>query len=64
MFGQLTFGWIKRRLKQTTGFQDKLLGGKSVILCGDPAQLPLWQKNPSTIQYHSIVRDVQGNDPE
>ena len=51
MLGQLTFGWIDRRLKQTSGFQDKLLGGKSVILCGDPAQLPPVADKPL---YHAI----------
>ena len=40
MLGQVTFGWIDSRLKQSSGLQEKLLGGKSVILCGDPAQLP------------------------
>ena len=40
MLGQVTFGWIDRRLKQSSGLQDKLFGDKSVILCGDPAQLP------------------------
>ena len=31
MLGQVTFGWIDRRLKQSSGLQDKLLGDKSVI---------------------------------
>ena len=40
MLGQTTFGWIDRRCRQATGFLDKLLGGKSLILFGDPGQLP------------------------
>jgi ATP-dependent exoDNAse (exonuclease V) alpha subunit len=57
MLGQVTFGWIDRRLKQTTGFQDKLLGGKSVILCGDPAQLPPVADKPL---YHAIPSNSIG----
>ena len=51
MLGQVTFGWIDRRLKQSSGLQDKLLGDKSVILCGDPAQLPPVADKPL---YHAI----------
>ena len=40
MLGQVTFGWIDKRCEQATGFHDKVLGGKSLILIGDPAQLP------------------------
>ena len=40
MLGQTTFGWIDKRCKQATGFYDKVLGGKSLILIGDPGQLP------------------------
>jgi hypothetical protein len=40
MLGQSTFGWIDRRCKQATGCYDILLGGKSLILIGDPGQLP------------------------
>jgi len=53
MLGQTTFGWIDRRCKQATGFHDKVLGGKSMILIGDPGQLPpvgdkpLYHGNPS-----------------
>ena len=53
MLGQTTFGWIDRRCKQATGFHDKVLGGKSMILIGDPGQLPpvgdkpLYHSNPS-----------------
>ena len=40
MLGQVTFGWIDKRCRQATGFHDKVLGGKSLILIGDPGQLP------------------------
>jgi DNA replication protein DnaC len=40
MLGQVTFGWIDNRCKQATGYNDKLFGGKSFILTGDPGQLP------------------------
>ena len=40
MLGQVAFGWIDKRCKQTTGFNNKVLGGKSLILIGDPGQLP------------------------
>ncbi len=52
MLGQTTFGWIDRRLKQSSGLYDKLLGGKCVILCGDPAQLPPVADKPL---YHTIL---------
>ena len=51
MLGQVTFGWIDKRLKQSSGLQDKLLGNKSIILCGDPAQLPPVADKPL---YHAI----------
>ena len=40
MLGQRTIGWIDRRCRQATGLKDSLFGGKSIILIGDPAQLP------------------------
>ncbi|CAB4018424.1 ATP-dependent DNA helicase PIF1 [Paramuricea clavata] len=40
MLGQTTFGWIDKRCKQATGHHDRILGGKSFILTGDPGQLP------------------------
>ena len=40
MLGQATFGWIDKRCKQATAFYDKVHGGISMILIGDPAQLP------------------------
>ena len=40
MLGQSTLGWIDRRCKQATGMHNQVLGGKSLILIGDPGQLP------------------------
>ena len=40
MLGQVAFGWIDKRCKQATGCHNKVLGGKSLILIGDPGQLP------------------------
>lgn len=40
MLGQMTFAWIDKRLRQATGKHDELLGGVSVIMFGDFAQLP------------------------
>ena len=40
MLGQTTFGWIDKRCKQTTGFYNKVNDGISMILIGDPGQLP------------------------
>ena len=57
MLGQVTFGWIDRHLKQSSGLQDKLLGDKSVILCGDPAQLPPVADKPL---YHVIPTNDVG----
>ena len=40
MLGQVSFGWIDKHCKQATGYNDKVFGGKSLILTGDPGQLP------------------------
>jgi ATP-dependent DNA helicase PIF1 len=40
MLGQVTFGWVDKRCKQATGYYDRVFGGKSFILTGDPGQLP------------------------
>ena len=57
MLGQMTFGWIDRRCKQVSGCQDKMLGGKSMILCGDPGQLPPVADKPL---YHAVPTDGIG----
>ena len=40
MLGQIAMGWIDRRCRQATGLKNTLFGGKSIILIGDPGQLP------------------------
>ena len=57
MLGQTVFGWVDRRCKQASGCHDKLLGNKSVILCGDPAQLPPVADKPL---YHAIPANSIG----
>lgn len=43
-------GWIDKRCRQATGLTDELFGGKSIILVGDPGQLPSVGDKPF---YHS-----------
>ena len=40
MLGQKMLGWIDKRCRQATGHHDEVFGNKSIILVGDPAQLP------------------------
>jgi len=40
MLPQSTLGRIDRRCKLATGMHNQVLGGKSLILIGDPGQLP------------------------
>jgi hypothetical protein len=40
MLGQKSFGWIDRRCRQATGLLQQIFGGKSIILIGNPGQLP------------------------
>ena len=40
MLGQVTLFWVDRRLREATGHKDLMFGGLSVILTGDPGQLP------------------------
>ena len=51
------FCWVDRRCKQAPGCHDKLLGNKSVIFCGDPAQLPPVADKPL---YHAIPANSIG----
>ncbi|XP_028394505.1 ATP-dependent DNA helicase PIF1-like [Dendronephthya gigantea] len=53
----MTFGWIVRWCKQVSGYQDRLLGGKSMILCGDPGQLPPVADKPL---YHAVPTNSIG----
>jgi hypothetical protein len=57
MLGQVTFGWIDKRCKQATGSNDKVFGGKSLILTGDPGQLPPVADKPL---YHARPSNAVG----
>jgi hypothetical protein len=57
MLGQVTFGWIDKRCKQATDYNDKLFGGKSLILTGDPGQLPPVADKPL---YHTKPSNAVG----
>lgn len=50
MLGQSMLGWIDKRCRQATDLTDELFGGKSIILVGDPGQLPPLGDKPF---YHS-----------
>ena len=58
MLGQNTFGWIDKRCKQATGCYDKVLGGISMILIGDPGHLPPVPDKPL---YHSQPSNAIGD---
>ena len=53
MLCQIGMGWIDRRCRQASGLKDTLFGRKSIILIGDPGQLPpvadkpLYHEKPS-----------------
>ena len=57
MLGQVTFSWIDKRCKQATGYNDKVFGGNSLILTGDPGQLPPVADNPL---YHAKPSNAVG----
>ncbi|XP_028419150.1 ATP-dependent DNA helicase PIF6-like [Dendronephthya gigantea] len=40
MLGQVTFGWLDKRCKQATGYNDKVFGGKIIDFNWNPGQLP------------------------
>ena len=54
LVGENCFVWVDRQMRQATGHLDKPLGGVSVILIGDHAQLspvadrPLYPPSPTT----------------
>ena len=51
MLGQVTFGWSDKRCKQATGFNDRVFGGKSLILTGDP----IWRVRRHGVQSGSFA---------
>ena len=56
MLGQKTFAWVDRRLRQATGALHEPLGGASVLLFGDFAQLPPVGDRPLFVK--SSINDV------
>ena len=56
MLGQKTFAWVDRRLQQATGALHEPLGGLSVLLFGDFAQLPPFGDRPLFVK--SSINDV------
>ena len=52
-------GWIDRRCRQASGHKYDMLGGKSVILVGDPAQLP---PTGDKCLYHSRPTSAAGEE--
>jgi len=54
MLGQTMLGWMDRRCRQATDISDVVFGCLSIILFGDPAQLPpvadkpLYHNKPSS----------------
>ena len=57
MLGQTLLGWIDKRCRQATGQQDEVFGNVSIILIGDPAQLPPVADKPL---YHAKPSGVIG----
>ena len=53
-------GWIDRRCRQATGLKDTLFGWKSIILIGDPGQLPPVPDKPLYHEKPSNPVDDQG----
>ena len=55
------FGWIDKRCRQATGKTDEVFGGISIILVGDPGQLPPVADKPL---YHSkLLSAIVFNEP-
>ena len=57
MLDRVTFSWIEKRCKKATGFNDKVFGGISLILTGDPDQLPPVADKPL---YHAKPSNAVG----
>ena len=61
MLGQKMFAWVDKRCTQATGLTDQLFGGKSIILVGDPAQLPPVADKPLYHSKPSCILQEQGH---
>ena len=61
MLGQVSFGWIDKHCKQATGCKDKIFGGKSLMLTGNPGQLPPVADKPLYHAKPSNAVDEQGH---
>ena len=59
MLGQLSFGWVDRRCRKATGAKDQILEGKSMILIGDPCQLP--PVGDKVLYHHCPSTDIAQN---
>ncbi len=57
MLGQVTFGQTDKRCKQATSSNDRVFGGKSLILTGDSGQLPPVADKPL---YHAKPSNAVG----
>ena len=61
MIGCSEFFWVDARLRQASGKKTKLFGGFSVILVGDPAQLPPVGDTPLYISNAKNERALAGH---
>ena len=55
LLSQVSFRWIDKHCKQATGYKDKVFRGKSLILTGDPGQLPQLQISLFTTLNHQML---------
>ncbi|XP_068744365.1 ATP-dependent DNA helicase PIF1-like [Montipora capricornis] len=68
VLGQSMLGWIDKRCRQATGLTDELFDGKSIILVGDPGQLPpvgdkpLYHSKPSTALQEQVKNITEFKD--
>lgn len=46
MLGQRTLGWVDKQCRHSSAAKENLFRGKSIILIGDPAQLPPVSEKP------------------
>ena len=61
LLGQTTFAWINSRCKQASGLMHVPFGGKSIILVGDPGQLPPVCDKPLYSTYSSTDMQLEAH---